>query len=146
MTHPGNLPYPGGIPQLKRVSSSNVFAYGYDAQEHVLYVQFRGPTVGVGPSTRGRYVGATGKRPQRASKPGMVYRYLAVPPGVWARFQKAPSKGSFVWVHLRDRYPYSRWTGSNWRSDSALALDQARRMIARQKRARLLQRIQNARR
>lgn len=64
---------------LEPVVSSNVSAIGYDEEEHVLFIKFHDFS---------------------------VYRYEAVPKKVWNAFQVAPSKGKFVWAHIRDQYPY----------------------------------------
>jgi hypothetical protein len=68
---------------LERVSSSNVYAYGYDAATLRLFVQFR-----------------RDRNPVRAL-PGWIYVYFEIPPGLWKLFRRAKSKGKFVWRRLR---------------------------------------------
>lgn len=71
--------------QYVNVTSSNVYAIGYDPEGQNLFVIFQDPTGG----------------------PGRKYAYYHVMPDVWAAFQAAPSKGKFVWAHLRDKYSYN---------------------------------------
>jgi len=65
----------------KRVRSSNVHSIAYDENEFVLYVKFLDLS---------------------------VYKYYDVDPDIWSEFVMAPSKGRFVWTHLRDVYEYER--------------------------------------
>ena len=78
---------------LVRVKSSNVWAYGYDAQigkkTADLYVQFKSKNGG----------------------PGDVYLYFDVPLNVWRKFITAPSKGHFFWKNIRNSYRYRKLTG-----------------------------------
>ena len=69
------------VPTLTPVSSSNVSAVGYDAPTHRLFVRFTN---------------------------GSLYRYEGVTEATYRSFLAAPSKGQFVWQHLRDQYPYAR--------------------------------------
>ena len=69
------------IPTLTPVSSSNVSAIGYDAATCGLFVRFTN---------------------------GSLYRYEGVTAATYRSFLDAPSKGQFVWQHIRDRYPYKR--------------------------------------
>lgn len=63
------------------VISSNVASYGFDEEQNIQIVQFLD---------------------------GSVYLYYDVDPSTWNLFQTAPSKGKFVWSHLRDKYSYDR--------------------------------------
>lgn len=63
------------------IGSSNVTARAYDPISETLWVQFKGTD---------------------------LYEYQHVPVAVWEAFCAAPSAGSFVWSHLRDRFPYRR--------------------------------------
>jgi len=67
--------------QLLPVISSNVASYGYDEEQNTQIVQFLD---------------------------GSIYLYYDVDPSIWDLFQTAPSKGRFVWSHLRDKYSYER--------------------------------------
>lgn len=67
------------------VDSSNVEKVFYDPEKETLAVQFK----------------AKGK--QRARR----YLYSGVPMRVFVDFVQAPSKGKFVWKHIRDRYVYT---------------------------------------
>ncbi len=69
------------LPVLTPVSSSNVSAVGYDAMTHRLFVRFT---------------------------TGSLYRYEGVTDSTYRAFLDAPSKGQFVWQHLRGQYPYFR--------------------------------------
>lgn len=110
---------PPGMPYLERVTSSNVFAYGYSGPDRMLYVQFR-----------------RDRNPARAL-PGWIYRYSEIPPELWQAFKKAKSKGKFVWRRLRrergNGWRYARWTGQAWRPMTALKSDQRLRRKQRQK-------------
>jgi hypothetical protein len=68
------------------VDSSNVSAFGYDTENQVLYVEF---------------LSKAGEAPAQ-------YMYFDVEPELYEQFVAAPSKGKFVWSHLRDRYEYDR--------------------------------------
>ena len=39
---------------------------------------------------------------------GSLYRYEGVTDSTYRAFLDAPSKGQFVWQHLRGQYPYFR--------------------------------------
>ena len=43
--------------------------------------------------------------------PGDVYRYFDVPVQIWRKFITYPSKGSYVYHVLRDKFQYSKLTG-----------------------------------
>jgi len=77
---------PMEIPLMIPVQSSNVSSFGYDEDNQVLYVEF---------------FGKGGRAPA-------MYRYYSVEPEIYDQFFAAPSKGKFVWSHLRDRYDYER--------------------------------------
>lgn len=68
------------------VESSNVQEIGYDDDTETFFVKF---------SPKGNY-------------PGTVYAYYGVEPEIYEQFMMSPSKGKFVWTHLRDRYEYER--------------------------------------
>jgi len=63
------------------VESSNVQEFGYDEENRMLYVRFLN---------------------------GSLYVYYDVAPDIYDGFFMAPSKGKYVWSHLRDRYEYAR--------------------------------------
>ncbi len=97
------LPFPGGrrrrfpvdhpivTGQMVRTpQSSNVYSYGYDIENALLYVRFKAP---------GKK-NASGSRPDR---PGPLYQYRNVPPEVFLKLHEAASKGAAVWDLLRIR-------------------------------------------
>jgi len=63
------------------INSSAISSVGYDEQRSVLEVEFEG---------------------------GAIYDYFDVPPKVYNELLKAPSKGRFVSMRVRDRYPFVR--------------------------------------
>ena len=63
------------------VSSSNVKSVGYDGQTNTLEVEFHS---------------------------GHVYQYYGVPERVYDEMMRAPSKGQFLHLEVRNGYPYSR--------------------------------------
>jgi hypothetical protein len=67
------------------VDSSNVQEFGYVPEDQTLWVRFL---------DKGR--GSS------------LYVYLEVEPDIYQQFMASPSKGKFIWTHLRDRYPYER--------------------------------------
>lgn len=69
--------------------SSNVQEFAYDYGNKHLWVRFL-------PSGRGAF------------SEGSTYLYYDVEPDIYSAFLAAPSKGSFVWQFLRDRYEYER--------------------------------------
>ena len=68
------------------VESSNVQAFGYVAEDQTLFVDF----LAKGNQGTSRYV------------------YYEVEPETYSEFMAAPSKGKFIWTHLRDRYDYEK--------------------------------------
>ena len=74
------------MPLMIPVESSNVSSFGYQEGDRALYVEFLG----------------------KGGRPPALYRYLEVEPEIYDAFFAAPSKGKFVWSHLRDRYDYER--------------------------------------
>lgn len=78
---------------LVRVRSSNVWAYGMDANPKddmgTLYIQFKNNTGG----------------------PGDVYAYYDVPTIVYRRMIGAPSKGHYFWRYIKGKYLYAKLTG-----------------------------------
>jgi len=94
------MPLPKTMPELIKVDdSSNVAALTYDYKSMFLYVQFM---------------------PKKLEKTQILYRYAKVPEGTFDRFRKAPSKGLFLWTHIRGKFGYAKWTGSGWRKETAL--------------------------
>lgn len=81
------------------VSSSNVHSIAYDLENALLYVRFLGPA----PEGEVR------------TDPGSLYQYRDVTPRQFQGFQRAASKGSWVWDNLR-----IRGTVSGHRKDYAL--------------------------
>jgi hypothetical protein len=67
----------------RRVTSSSLAAIGYSMADAVLEVEF---------------------------KHGPVYQYLSVPPGVFAAFLTAESKGTFFNQSVKDHYSFRRLT------------------------------------
>ena len=63
------------------VRSSSLRSVGYDAERHLLEIEF---------------------------SHGGVYRYENVPPSVWLRLKQAPSKGTYFHDHIRDTYATER--------------------------------------
>lgn len=63
------------------VSSSNVVSVGYDEPSQTLEVEFLG---------------------------GAVYQYYNVGEAIFEEFMKAPSKGQFLNVYIRNAYAFSR--------------------------------------
>ena len=91
---------PNTVPAFTKVKdSSNVHAISYEPSTRYLYVQFHPATPGDRPTT---------------------YRYANVQEKLFHQFLSAPSKGMFVWAHLRDKYAYAKWTGFGWRKSPAL--------------------------
>ena len=65
----------------RHVSSSAIRSVGYDDQLHLLEIE---------------YVS------------GDVYRYYYVPASEYARLEKAPSKGAYVNLEIKPKYPYDK--------------------------------------
>jgi hypothetical protein len=63
------------------VESSSLRSIGYDRETQTLEVEFHG---------------------------GRTYRYLGVPPEVWAGLRHAASKGQFFQTFVRDRFDTTR--------------------------------------
>ena len=79
---------------LVRVKSSNLWSYGINIKDRKdktgdVLVQFKDTNGG----------------------PGDMYQYLDVPTNIWRKWLAAPSKGSFLWKYIRDKYPYRKLTG-----------------------------------
>lgn len=87
---------PEEMPELIPVKSSNVQAVGYLPDTRDLFVRF---VVRHDPA-----------------KIGPLYKYTNVPLGVFSRFRRAASKGTFFWMHIRGQFRYYLWTGSAWRA------------------------------
>jgi hypothetical protein len=66
---------------MARVSSSNVDTWGYDKENHMLAIQFKG---------------------------GGVYLYYGVPPEIAAAFQASPSKGIYFNGNIKGRYGFTK--------------------------------------
>lgn len=78
--------------KMVRVSSSNIWAIGFEnGQKNLgkMIIQFKG----------------------RQGGPGDVYMYYDVPVKIYHKMITAPSKGHAFWVHIRNRYKYSKLTG-----------------------------------
>jgi hypothetical protein len=90
---------PATVPSLVSVESSNVEAVGYDPKKRYLYIKFL---------------------PSEESYRGSVYRYSNVKEQIFNRLLSSASKGMFVWAHIRDKYPYAKWTGFGWRKQNTL--------------------------
>jgi len=97
---------PATVPSFVPVKSSNVKGISYDPSGNFLYIQFL---------------------PESERYKGAVYKYWGVPEQVYNRFLRAPSKGTYMWQHIRDKYPYKKWTGFGWRSETVLRRQSARR-------------------
>ena len=87
---------PEEMPELIPVKSSNIQSMGYLPDTQALYVRF---------IVRGR-----------PGSIGQLYKYDNVPVGVFSRFRRAASKGSYLHRHIRGRFRYYIWTGSQWRA------------------------------
>jgi len=72
------------IPKMKLVKSSNIDSIGYNPEEEQLFIKF---------------------------KDGSLYVYKNVSEEVWKNFQKAESKGKFVYYELKDIYDYEKLWG-----------------------------------
>lgn len=103
--------FPGGLyVPMTVVSSSNVYAIGYDESTLTMRVQYLAAAVnalalkGRGHTGEHRMQGTLGKtvRPER-SGPGPVYDYHGVPRQVFLRVFDAKSIGGAIWDQLRVR-------------------------------------------
>ncbi|MBN2258119.1 MAG: KTSC domain-containing protein [Anaerolineaceae bacterium] len=102
------------MPSLVPVKgSSNVYAYSYDPQVRTLYVQFLEPPL--------------------RNRPGPLYRYRDVPLGVFRRFERAPSKGKYIHMHIKGHFHYGKWTGTNWRTETVLKKNSAEQKRLRER-------------
>ena len=63
------------------VASSNIESVGYDPRTQTLEVAFLS---------------------------GAVYQYYGIPAGLHEELMRAGSKGRFLHLYIKDRYPYSR--------------------------------------
>lgn len=82
------------VKQLVRVKSSNIWAYGMNVRTAKdktgdVMVQFKGKDGG----------------------PDDVYIYYDVPIMVYRRWLSAPSKGHYLWTHIRGKYKFAKLTG-----------------------------------
>lgn len=78
--------------KMMRVSSSNIWSMGYDPGEKNLgrlIIQFKGSKGG----------------------PGDLYLYYDVPVKIYQKMITSTSKGHAFWIHIRNRYKYSKLTG-----------------------------------
>lgn len=78
--------------KMMRVSSSNIWSMGFDPGQNNLgrlIIQFKGQHGG----------------------PGDIYLYYDVPNKIYQKMITAPSKGHAFWIHIRNRYKYSKLTG-----------------------------------
>lgn len=69
------------ITQLMRFESSMLYAAGYDPKTQTLEIVFNS---------------------------GGIYRYVDVPPDIYAGLLAAESKGRYMWVNVLNLYPYER--------------------------------------
>lgn len=67
--------------QKQPVSSTNLRSVGYDNATQTLEVEFLS---------------------------GSVYQYYNVPPQIHEELMRAPSKGQFLNIYIKNAYPYSR--------------------------------------
>ena len=79
---------------MVRVRSSNIWSYGINVREYGddtgdVYVQFKG----------------------RNGGPDDIYVYFDVPVVVYRRWVSFPSKGRYLWQHIRGKYKYAKLTG-----------------------------------
>lgn len=97
------------IPMELVNGSSNVYAIGYHPDTQTMRVQFLGSTLrmdkirGSGHKGKGRAKASRGVHAGKRGGPGAVYDYFNVPPRVFARVQRAGSKGKAIWDNLRVR-------------------------------------------
>ena len=105
----GSFPANRMIP-MQLVSSSNVYAIGYQVETLTMRVQYLGTTVsaagikGHGHSGKNRVKGKLGRTlTGRRQGPGATYDYRGVPQAVFNRIQNAGSKGGAIWDNLRIR-------------------------------------------
>lgn len=61
------------------VSSSNIVSVGYNAEQKILEVEFKG---------------------------GKIYQYLGVPSQIYEEMMNSDSKGTYLHRHVRDRYKF----------------------------------------
>lgn len=79
--------------EMIKVVSSNVYAIGFEINTH-------SPVIG---TLKVRFWQSEGAKVKGAKVPGALYYYYNVPTDLFRRFQKAASKGKFVWDNLRIR-------------------------------------------
>jgi hypothetical protein len=79
--------------EMVKVVSSNVYAIGFDINQH-------SPVIG---TLKVRFWQTEGATARGAKVPGALYYYYNVPTDIFRRFQRAASKGKFVWDNLRIR-------------------------------------------
>ena len=80
------------VKKLSRVKSSNVWSYAFQPKDDKLgdmLMQFKAKNGG----------------------PGDIYIYYNVPAKIWQRLVASPSKGHFMWEHIRNIYTYAKLTG-----------------------------------
>lgn len=63
------------------VSSTNIVSAGYDDASQTLEIEFSS---------------------------GSIYQYYNIEPTIFDQFLRAPSKGQFLNVYIKNAYPYSR--------------------------------------
>jgi hypothetical protein len=103
--------FPGGLyVPMELVTSSNVYAIGYDAQTMTMRVQYLGTAIshgalsGKGHRGKDRVKGKLGKTVVgKRGGAGPTYDYSGVPPRVFERIRSAGSKGKAIWDNLRVR-------------------------------------------
>lgn len=80
------------VKKLLRVKSSNIWSYAFQPKDYNkgdMLIQFKGQNGG----------------------PDDIYIYYDVPSKLWQKFVAAPSKGHFMWQHIRNVFKYAKLTG-----------------------------------
>lgn len=80
------------VKKLLRVKSSNIWSYAFQPKDYNkgdMLIQFKGQNGG----------------------PEDIYIYYDVPSKLWQKFVAAPSKGHFMWQHIRNVFKYAKLTG-----------------------------------
>jgi len=78
--------------KIIRVKSSNIWGYAFQPKDYNkgnMLIQFKGANGG----------------------PDDIYIYYDVPSKLWQKFVAAPSKGHFMWQHIRNVFKYGKLTG-----------------------------------
>lgn len=80
------------IPTLTKVTSSQIWAIGYDAEAQKLYVQFV------------EYEKGT----KKAKAGPFVYEYFSVPPDVAQELAEAKSQGSYLHTRIKGNFVFAK--------------------------------------